>query len=531
MGAVLRDRWVSSRLELPLRTLHAFAGGVELDDALASTVRSVDATLAGEARAVAVSLLDAVGEPHVVARIGRPLAGVLDLEKARRAAIDHGTSAVLDEVEQLDPQRIAVIPLVRRGRAVGVLEVAAPAAVLGSSWEALHAIAGQTALLLASVRGQPQAPEPQRDPGDLAVRILRAETPSAAVGEALRRCAELGLPAAGWVAERGAMELTFVGVEGVPASVPRSIAAAHPRIAWRRLGARSRFHLRSEIAASMGSSASDVVDAGEALIVVAGVPDRGGRRVLDLIQVVLGHALRHRFAVETARDERDRLDLAIARTGHEIRGPLAGARMAIERVLEGDEGIGERREVLRQTERELRELSLMVDGLLRWGLADTGMPKRQINLVAIARKAARAATAEHGHERITIQAPRRIAVRADARNLRIAIVNLLRNALAYSPADEQVEVRIGSRDGRAFVVVEDRGPGFGDEDPTLLFQPLVRGSAGSARPGGKGLGLFIAKQVVEAHGGQIWAEPGRSGGAVFHVELPSIKEKMDPCAP
>jgi len=532
MGAVLRDRSIVPRVQIQGRTLHVFDAGSDLDEAIASAIRSVEAALSGAARGVSIHLLGADGATCLVGARGRTKASVTGLAIHRRNALEQRQAVWIELPDHLDPHRIAFFPLVRRGQALGLLEVSAPTSVLEASWARLGAVAEQSALLFASVTGKKATEgEPRHDGGSFVLRLLHAETPAGAVEEAVRICAELlGLPVAGWVAQLGGAAMTFVAADGIEDATARRIAEAHGSLQrWARLGSKGRSLLLAELAGWMGVPMLDGVDAGEALLVIGRTPDEGTRRSIELIRMVLGQTLRHRLTIEDARERRGRLDLAIARTGHEIRGPLAGARMAIERVLSADEGTREQRDVLRRTERELRELSMMVDGLLRWGVTGGAITQRNVNLTSVVRKAVRAAVAERGEDRVRVHAPGRVTVRGDARHLRSAIVNLVRNALSYSPLGTEVDVTIRPLDDSVMVCVQDRGPGLPGDDLASLFEPLVRGSAGRRSPGGRGLGLFIAKQVIDAHGGRIWAEDRRDGGAVFSLEIPSIDDGKAPC--
>jgi signal transduction histidine kinase len=114
-------------------------------------------------------------------------------------------------------------------------------------------------------------------------------------------------------------------------------------------------------------------------------------------------------------------------------------------------------------------------------------------------------------------------VSADVDRLRQVLMNLLANAIKYSPPGGRVEVRLTAADGVARIAISDTGIGI---EPDLLphvFEPFRQGDARSAGPGGLGLGLAIVRQIVEMHGGAVEAQsdgPGR--GATFIVTLPMI---------
>ena len=112
-----------------------------------------------------------------------------------------------------------------------------------------------------------------------------------------------------------------------------------------------------------------------------------------------------------------------------------------------------------------------------------------------------------------------VTVRADGPLLRAAVTDIVRNALDYSPPGSPVGVRVQERDGWVRIGVRDRGPGVPLPERASVFEPFVRGRNAPKRVG-TGLGLFIARRVVEAHGGEIWLE-SNGGGTTVVLQLPS----------
>jgi signal transduction histidine kinase len=110
-------------------------------------------------------------------------------------------------------------------------------------------------------------------------------------------------------------------------------------------------------------------------------------------------------------------------------------------------------------------------------------------------------------------------VRGDRERLRQVLQNLLENAVKYSRAGEEIDVRTWAKNGRVHVAVEDTGPGILREQHGLIFERFGRANVGLGKPG-TGLGLFIARSIAEAHGGRLTVESAPGEGATFTLELP-----------
>ena len=101
------------------------------------------------------------------------------------------------------------------------------------------------------------------------------------------------------------------------------------------------------------------------------------------------------------------------------------------------------------------------------------------------------------------------------------LMNLLENALKYTPSGTRIDITAGIDNHKVIVEVSDRGPGIRPGEEDRIFEKFVRGSSSA---GGMGLGLTICKAIITAHGGRIWAENRPDGGAIFRFILP-IEER------
>lgn len=114
-------------------------------------------------------------------------------------------------------------------------------------------------------------------------------------------------------------------------------------------------------------------------------------------------------------------------------------------------------------------------------------------------------------------------LQADPDRLAQLVRNLLNNSLAYTDAGQPVEIRLSRTRDQLLIDVDDGPPGLPDQALPLLFERLYRGEASrNRRSGGAGLGLAIARNIVDAHGGRISAEHSRLGGLGIRIELPGI---------
>ena len=98
------------------------------------------------------------------------------------------------------------------------------------------------------------------------------------------------------------------------------------------------------------------------------------------------------------------------------------------------------------------------------------------------------------------------------------LVNLIENALKYSPPDEPVRVQVTATPSEVLVRLVDHGPGIAPADRERIFEPFQRASDGAVR--GAGLGLAIARGFAEANGGRVWAESREEQGSTFVLALP-----------
>ncbi len=143
----------------------------------------------------------------------------------------------------------------------------------------------------------------------------------------------------------------------------------------------------------------------------------------------------------------------------------------------------------------------------------------QTDLAAIARRVVELQQASAVDHRLTVNAPARLEGTWDGERLNQLLTNLVSNALKYSPAGSEVQVSMHGGAGEARVCVSDHGIGLSPDQIQRLFQPFTRLRYGQDVQG-VGLGLYISKAIVDAHGGRIWVESAPGQGSTFTVALP-----------
>jgi signal transduction histidine kinase len=327
-------------------------------------------------------------------------------------------------------------------------------------------------------------------------------------------------PVAVWCASDDSPDLTLIDVRGVGSRKRRELRAALPTMPRGPRSARAPHEAiaREFSRLLLGIDRAEVVDAGDAVMLV-GIAPSATSAPLGMVAGMLEEALRRRSAPEHVGGS-SRGSLGIAWTAHELRGPLLGVKAALEMMLLEDEDVSDRsrdRERLSHSLDELEQLAGLVDGLLAWGAGAQPLQRRPFDLVELVEDVVSRCTRESGEDRVVVHAPAAAIVRVDPAHLRTAIANVLRNALSFSGPDTKVEVSVDERDGMVVLAVHNEGPAISAGGPSL-FDPFVREDHDGRHPAGRGLGLFIARRVVEAHGGRIWFESGQEG-TTFYIRL------------
>jgi two-component system sensor histidine kinase KdpD len=253
--------------------------------------------------------------------------------------------------------------------------------------------------------------------------------------------------------------------------------------------------------------------------------------ICDEIAVAVENAqlLEEVARLEAQREvERMRAEL-ISAVSHEFRTPLGFIKAYATTLLRGPKAVDARtqRQFLEIIDEETEKLDKMIDDLLEASRLQAGrlqVDRREVDLGSIVKGAvrkARAALEESGHPVELRLSEDDFRVRVDPMRTEQVLHNLLENAARYSEDGAPVEVSVLSEDGAVLIAVTDHGAGISEVERDRIFEPFYRGEAARTQGvRGAGLGLAIARGIVEAHEGRVWVESGVGQGSTFVVALP-----------
>lgn len=256
------------------------------------------------------------------------------------------------------------------------------------------------------------------------------------------------------------------------------------------------------------------------------------RRLLAALGTVMGLALDNCRLYEAQKAHADYLQQInrmksdfLQTVSHELRTPLTSIMVAAEMLLEDEEDIdagGPRARLVSNIVKGAQRMTSLVKDLVDVSREDQFKPRLDLDSVRLADVVASAVgviqpLAASKHQSVLVDVHSREAtVLVDRLRFEQVLINLLSNAQRYSPENGEITVRSHVEGSETVIAVIDSGPGVATEDRDLIFEPFYR-----ANRSGLGLGLAIAKSLVELHNGRIWVEDSPAGGSAFVVALPS----------
>jgi two-component system, OmpR family, sensor histidine kinase KdpD len=234
-------------------------------------------------------------------------------------------------------------------------------------------------------------------------------------------------------------------------------------------------------------------------------------------EAIEAEALRRSDAAKTA---------VLRSVSHDLRSPIT-AIMAASEILEGAGGAlsaADRDELVASIQQQARRLDRLVSNLLELSRLEAGAAEPEAELWTIDGLVARALEViGPENERVEVELPPSSPpVKVDPTQLERALVNLVENALKFSPPQEHVGVHAEVAGGEIVVHVIDRGIGVPAHEHERIFEPFVRGKSVDGERG-SGLGLAIARGFVNLNGGRLWVESRTGHGASFALALPVVE--------
>jgi two-component system OmpR family sensor kinase len=237
--------------------------------------------------------------------------------------------------------------------------------------------------------------------------------------------------------------------------------------------------------------------------------------------------------VETLNGMLDRLERSFevqrrftADASHELRSPLSRLRAELEVTLRRPRPAGEYEETLRSCLDEVQRVQGLIEELLELARIDARQEPEPVEPIAVTEiaEAALAAVRPEAERRsvaVGLECPPELFVNAAPGAAKVALANILDNAVKFTPPGGQVRIAVTAGLAEAIIVVTDTGPGVASEDVPRLFERFYRGKASrSSDVPGFGLGLAISRALVERQGGRICVEAAAEKGATFSVHLP-----------
>lgn len=222
-------------------------------------------------------------------------------------------------------------------------------------------------------------------------------------------------------------------------------------------------------------------------------------------------------------DEAKRHDDVVG-ISHDLRGPLSVIALEVNMLEATLPAEHDARQALARIGRNLTYLDNLVHDLLDLSAIDAArftIHGEPIELCGLVTEVVERLVSTRDHGRVQVTTDEALVLTADGRRIERVVANLVNNALKYSPHSERVLVLVERRGARAHVSVADSGPGMPPDEAARVFDKYRRAPT-TAHRDGNGLGLYVSRKIVEAHGGRIGVDSVFGQGSRFFFELPVL---------
>lgn len=223
-----------------------------------------------------------------------------------------------------------------------------------------------------------------------------------------------------------------------------------------------------------------------------------------------------------------------ADASHELRTPLTALRTVGEVALRRPDDPTALREALQSMLEEAQRLTELTEALLTLARTESGhlhVHAEPLNVGEVAHEVTSSLSvlAAKKQQTLEVTGEAEVIASADRTLLRQALLNIVHNAIRYSPAKTRVILRMSRKDDEAIMEVIDEGPGIDPQQRAKVFDRFFRVDSGRSRSqGGHGLGLAIAKASIERQGGRIQVESQVTRGSTFRIQLPRVRDTAHP---
>jgi two-component system, OmpR family, sensor kinase len=238
--------------------------------------------------------------------------------------------------------------------------------------------------------------------------------------------------------------------------------------------------------------------------------------------------------IERLEESFQQINRFSADASHELRTPLTVLQGELESIARNSSNLpAEIRDTIGSALEETHRLTKIVENLLAISRLEAGDARKQRERLDFAELARNTADqmrllAEEKHIHLDCNGAEAVEVDADPARLKQVVVNLLDNAIKYTPESGRVSISVMKQDGRAVFEIADTGIGISPDDLPHIFDRFYRADeARSRQMGGTGLGLSIVRSICLAHEGQVKVESIEGQGSVFHIQLPLAKDKRN----
>jgi two-component system, OmpR family, sensor histidine kinase KdpD len=280
-------------------------------------------------------------------------------------------------------------------------------------------------------------------------------------------------------------------------------------------------HSRFLVPVSLGGHVTGSLE-----IVGGTISEAAVQAVANLLAIALEREAAQQSALhsDAARAHEELKSTLLDALAHELKTPLTSIKAAATALLEDQSASPTQHELLSVVNEETDRLSGMVAEAIQMARIEAGQLK--LTKLAVSPQALVYPALEQVQSRldgrpvkVTID-PSMGPVQADPELISIAMQQLLDNAAKYSPPQSPLEISVKQQDGKVAITVADHGNGVPEHERDRIFEKFYRGRAARERIPGTGMGLAIAREIVRAHGGEIWVDSHSGKGAEFSFTLP-----------